>query len=93
MNTNSNVQDELSTLERLLAPTPVYFRAIQIMAIILGAIGAVIYQLASVTTLPEWVQFMGDRATLAVEFVLIFFPQLAVDFKALAKKKELELIR
>ncbi len=93
MNTN-DVQNELSTLERLTAPTPGYFRAIQIMAIIFGAAGFVIAQLQDAGfILPAWMAVLSEKATLAVDAVLVIFPQLTVDFKELSRKKTLENIR
>lgn len=93
MSVNNNIQDELSTWQRLTGPTPTYFRAIQIVAILLAGIGSVVYQLTDVgITLPIWLAVLGEKATLTVDAVLIVFPQLTVDYKALNKQNELENI-
>ncbi len=77
-------QNQLSIVERIVAPTPPLFAWIRNIGIILAAIaGAIISVEEQGVELPEIVKIIADRIVLVSGVVVALVSQLAVDFSKL----------
>lgn len=72
---NTNLQSELTVIERFVGPTPDFFKYIQVIGGMLAAIGGILTQLQDAgLTLPGWV-------TVGVGLAASIVAQFAVDLK------------
>ncbi len=77
-----NVQDELSTLERLTAPTPRFFRILQVLGIVFATISGALIQLQlQGIELPDFLTVIADKASVIAGIVTALVSQFTVDFK------------
>jgi hypothetical protein len=87
-------QDELSAVERLTAPTPKFQQNIQIIAILLGIIGAALMKVQeNGIDWPVWVSWIGSKITIISSVVATLIAQFSVDYKEKAAKEALSNIK
>lgn len=77
-----NVQDELSTVERFTAPTPRFFRILQVLGIVFATISGALIQLQlQGIDLPDFLSVIADKASVIAGIVAALVSQFTVDFK------------
>lgn len=77
-----NVQDELTALERLGAPTPKFFRILQVLGIVFATISGALIQLQlQGIDLPQVLNIIADKSAVIAGILTAVISQLTVDFK------------
>lgn len=84
----NSIQDELSLLERLQAPTPSLFKTIRNVALIAAALATALIQIkAQGIELPTVVDFVANKIVVVSGAVATLIAQLTVDYNAFGKKE------
>lgn len=77
-----NLQDELTTVERFTAPTPRFFRLLQVLGIVFATISGALIQLQlQGIELPQVLSVIADKASVIAGIVTALVSQFTVDFK------------
>lgn len=85
------LNQNLSLLERLLAPTPRLFTIIRNIAIIVSVLVGLIITLQSHgINLPDWLIFFKDKAVWMGGIIAAIIAQLTVDYQAKAKAEAID---
>ncbi|MCX6216572.1 hypothetical protein [Spirosoma sp.] len=94
----ANLQNELTLLERFIAPNSGVFKLIQKIGIVLGILGAVILSADQQgVQIPALVSFLGSQASFisgllasSIGVTAVAVSQFSVDFEAYKRKHELD---
>ena len=82
------LNQDLSIVERLLAPSPKFFVIIRNALGILALVSLVITKLDAVYPLPDYIKMIGDKAVWIAGLIGTFVSLLTVDFKKLIEKEQ-----
>lgn len=85
------LNQNLSLLERLLAPTPQLFTIIRNIAIAISVLVGLITSLESYgINVPDWLIFFKDKAIWTGGLIAAVIAQLTVDYQAKAKAEAID---
>lgn len=87
-------QDDLTAVERFLAPTPKFQNIIQIIGVFIGLLGATLMKLEAdnLVVLPFWLSWIATKATVISAAIGTIVAQFSVDYKAKAKAEILDKV-
>ncbi|MCU0336348.1 MAG: hypothetical protein MUF12_00665 [Sediminibacterium sp.] len=83
------LNQNLGIIERLLSPSPKFFKIIGNILAILALISFVIAQVNAEFPLPEWIVIVGDKSVWASGLLGKIITMLTVDYTAKMKKEAL----
>lgn len=85
-----SLQDSLNVVERLKAPTPKFFKKLQVLGIILAAVSGTLMNIESKgIELPAVVQHLANWSTIIAGVVTTLVGQLTIDLEAYRKENAL----
>jgi hypothetical protein len=83
------LNQNLGMLERLMSPSPKFFKIVGLICMVLSAVSGIISFLSTEFDLPSWLLLIGDKSVWISGLVGKFVAAFTVDFTAKMKAEAL----